>query len=193
MRNIHKAVVSLIPSLVRLGRGAVAKGHRKRPERLLELYDGEYCPFCRQCAGGPNRTRSRCRHLSGPKKGSRFKEALKAHKGRTAVPFLHDANTGTRLSETLCELEIPYVLRNVGKSPGKMAEWLPPGFRLRVTKHYVPQTDNRRKAAGTRRAHASALPRGSEHERRDVRVRGHRALPPRDVRRVKGHRRVRDR
>jgi hypothetical protein len=47
--------------------------------------------------------------------------------------------------ETLCELEIPYIVRNVGKSPGKMIDWLPPRLRLRVKRDYVPHTENRRK------------------------------------------------
>lgn|GEM_PF-2809240 len=32
----------------------------------------------------------------------------------------------------------------VGKAPGSMVEWLPPGLRVQVKKDYVPATDNRR-------------------------------------------------
>ena len=45
------------------------KGHRKRPEKLLELYDGEVLPVLPARAGGPDRARSRRRHLSGPEEG----------------------------------------------------------------------------------------------------------------------------
>ena len=47
--------------------------------------------------------------------------------------------------ETLCELEIPYLLHNVGKSPGKMVEFLPPMLRENKVKDYRPETENRRK------------------------------------------------
>jgi len=46
--------------------------------------------------------------------------------------------------ETLCELEIPYVLHNVGKGSSR-AEWLPPGYREIAMKDYEPGTTNRRK------------------------------------------------
>jgi hypothetical protein len=47
MGNLPKALVSLAPSLVRLARWTVVKGHRKAPRKRLELYEAEYCPFCR--------------------------------------------------------------------------------------------------------------------------------------------------
>jgi hypothetical protein len=43
--------------------------------------------------------------------------------------------------ETICELELPYHLHNVGKGRGRPTEWLPPGSR----KNYVAPTENRRK------------------------------------------------
>ena len=46
--------------------------------------------------------------------------------------------------ETLSELEIPYVLHNVGRGSSR-AEWLPPGFREFAMKDYEPDTANRRK------------------------------------------------
>jgi len=44
--------------------------------------------------------------------------------------------------ETLCELELPFLLHNVGKAPGKADEWMPP--KLRQRRGYVPQTENRK-------------------------------------------------
>jgi glutathione S-transferase len=212
MGNTVKAVVSLAPSLVRLGRGAVVKGHRKRPTQLLEFYEAEYCPFCRHVRETLTALDLDAMVYPIPKKGRRFRHQLKELAGKATVPYLHDPNTGKRLHEseaiarylveeygaegrrapprfintsvlatalrgtsgmfakpskapekplelysfeaspyarlvreTLCELEIPYVLHNVGKSPGKAVDWLPPGLRLRVSKDYVPQTENRRK------------------------------------------------
>jgi glutathione S-transferase len=47
--------------------------------------------------------------------------------------------------ETLCELEIPYLLHNVGKSPGSPADYLPPEYRAEYVRDYTPGTENRRK------------------------------------------------
>jgi len=47
--------------------------------------------------------------------------------------------------ETLCELEIRYLLHNVGKSPGSHADYLPPEYRAEYVHDYVPGTENRRK------------------------------------------------
>ncbi len=43
--------------------------------------------------------------------------------------------------ETLCELEIPFLLHNVGKTPARLTEWMPP--KLREKRGYIPQTRNR--------------------------------------------------
>ena len=49
------------------------------------------------------------------------------------------------IRETLCELQITYLLHNVGKSPGKMVEFLPPMLRENKVRNYQPETENRRK------------------------------------------------
>jgi len=60
--------------------------------------------------------------------------------------YSFEASPYSRLArETLCELEIPYLLHNVGKSPGSMVEWLPPILRENNVKDYEPETENRRK------------------------------------------------
>jgi glutathione S-transferase len=81
---------------------------------------------------------------------------LRGSKGKNARPgkapeqplelYSFEASLYARLvRETLCELEIPYLLHNVGKSPGKMVEWLPPLVRENKVKDYQPETENRRK------------------------------------------------
>jgi glutathione S-transferase len=81
---------------------------------------------------------------------------LRGSKGKNARPgkapeqplelYSFEASPYARLvRETLCEREIPYLLHNVGKSPGKMVEWLPPILRENKVKDYRPETENRRK------------------------------------------------
>lgn len=208
MANTLKGIVSLLPSLVRLGKGAVVKGHRKEPAKPLELYDGEFCPYCRHVRETLTELDLDAVIYPMPKKGSRFRQQLEKLGGKAKVPFLHDPNTGTRLyesaaianylvkeyglenavapmrllqlslyatmlrgtngmfakpskapakplelysfeaspfarlvRETLCELELPYLLHNVGKGEGRLVDWLPPGVR----KNYQAPTENRRK------------------------------------------------
>jgi len=47
--------------------------------------------------------------------------------------------------ETLCELEIPFLLHNVGKTSGSLAEWLPP--KMRHKRGYVPESKKRQQLA----------------------------------------------
>ena len=56
--------------------------------------------------------------------------------------YSFEASPYSRLvRETMCELELPYYLHNVGKGAGRPTEWLPPNAR----KNYVAPTENRRK------------------------------------------------
>ena len=82
--------------------------------------------------------------------------ALRGSKGRNARPskapeqplelYSFEASPFARLvRELLCDLEIPHLLHSVGKTPGKMAEWLPPILRENKVKGYQPETENRRK------------------------------------------------
>jgi glutathione S-transferase len=82
--------------------------------------------------------------------------ALRGRKGKNAQPsktpgqplelYSFEASPYARLvRETLCEREIPYLLHNVGKSPGKMVEFLPPILRENKVKGYQPESENRRK------------------------------------------------
>ena len=47
--------------------------------------------------------------------------------------------------ERMCELEIPYMLHNVGKSPGSHADYMPPEYRAEYMHDYTPGTENRRR------------------------------------------------
>jgi glutathione S-transferase len=199
-------------SLLRVNRGVVVKGHRKAPRKPLELFEAEYCPFCRHVREALTELDLDAMIYPVPKRGKRFHARLKKLSGKTKVPFLHDPNTGTKLGEseaiaeylykeyghdwdkgperrlktsvlatatrgksgmfarpssrprkplelyswegspyarlareTLCELEIPYLLHNVGKTPGSHADYLPPEYRAEYVHDYMPGTENRRK------------------------------------------------
>jgi glutathione S-transferase len=207
-----RALASLGTSLLRVNRGMIVKGHRRAPEKPLELFEAEYCPFCRHVREALTELDLDAMIYPVPKRGQRFHPRLKKLSGKTKVPFLHDPNTGTKLGEseaiaeylykqygydwekvperkigtstlasasrgrsgmfahasrkprkalelyswegspyarlvreTLCELEIPYLLHNVGKTPGSHADYMPPEYRAQYMHDYMPGTENRRK------------------------------------------------
>jgi glutathione S-transferase len=207
-----RALASFGTSLLRVNRGVVAKGHRQAPFEPLELFEAEYCPFCRHVREALTELDLDAMIYPIPKRGTRFHSRLKKLSGKTKVPFLHDPNTGRKLGEseaiveylyrqyghdrekvperriststlasasrgkngmfarhskrprkslelyswegspyarlareTLCELEIPYLLHNVGKTPGSRADYMPPEYRAEYMHDYVPGTENRRK------------------------------------------------
>ena len=207
-----RALASLGTSLLRVNRGIIVKGHRKAPQKPLELFEAEYCPFCRHVREALTELDLDAMIYPVPKRGERFRARLKKLSGKTTVPFLHDPNTGRKLGEseaiveylykeyghdwekvperriktsvlasatrgrngmfaqpstrpakplelyswegspyarlareTLCELEIPYLLHNVGKTPGSHADYLPPEYRAEYVHDYMPGTENRRK------------------------------------------------
>jgi glutathione S-transferase len=207
-----RALASFGTSLLRVNRGVIAEGHRQAPARPLELFEAEYCPFCRHVREALTELDLDAMIYPVPKRGKRFHPRLKKLSGKTKVPFLRDPNTGKSLGEseaiveylykqyghewekvparrlttstlasatrgkngmfahaskrprkalelyswegspyarlvreTLCELEIPYLLHNVGKTPGSHADYMPPEYRAEYMHDYVPGTENRRK------------------------------------------------
>ena len=207
-----KALASFGTSLLRVNRGVIVKGHRKTPKKPLQLFEAEYCPFCRHVRETLTELDLDAMIYPVPKGGKRYRQRLVRLSGKATVPFLHDPNTGTKLHEseaiaqylykeyghdwekvperrlttstlasvtrgklgmfakpskapkkplelysfegspyarlvreTLCELEIPYLLHNVGKTPGSHADYLPPEYRADYVHDYMPGTENRRK------------------------------------------------
>jgi len=81
--------------------------------------------------------------------------ALRGTKGMFAQPsiaarkplelYSFEASPYSRLvREVFCELEIGYIVRNVGKTPGAFADYFPPILRHNKMKNYMPGTENRR-------------------------------------------------
>jgi glutathione S-transferase len=211
--NLINALKALPPSVVRLARGSVVKAGGKKPKKLLELYEAEYCPFCRYVREALTELDLDALIHPVPKKGQRFRSRVEKLGGKGTVPFLRDPNTGTQMydseaivnylyaqydpdgatapsrvlrtsvmatalrgtqgmfvkpstapakrlelysfesspycrmvRETLCELEIPYVLRSVGKSSAIPVAWLTPAARNFLNLNdTTPLTQNRQK------------------------------------------------
>lgn len=204
---------SFLASLGRLHRGIYTKPAAVKPERLLELYDIEACPFCRLVREALTELDLDAMVHPCPKGGTRFRPRAVELGGKAQFPFLVDPNSGTqlyesgdivgylfetygkrpvpfvsrlrgldvagsaaaslarlgaggrarpsrpaeqplelfsietspfarRVREVLCELELPYRLRNLGRTQSR--ESLPPPLRERLGIEIVPETENRR-------------------------------------------------
>jgi len=210
--TVVNALASLGTSLLRVDRGVIASGHRERPVMTLELFEAEYCPFCRHVREALTELDLDAMIYPIPKNGKRYRKKLESLGGEGKVPFLHDPNTGVKMGdskaiveylyeqyaregdvapprriltstaasltrgksgmfsapskaackplelysfegspysrlarEVFCELEIKYLLHNVGKSPGSHADYYPPEIRFEKMHDYTPRSENRRK------------------------------------------------
>src|SRR5215510_5948289 len=100
--SLANDIGSFAATVVRLGGGLgsiVDAEHRRPPDRLLELWDFEACPYCRRVR------EVLCEldldYLERPVgKQSPRRDALKKLGGKVQAPFLVDPNTGTQMYES---------------------------------------------------------------------------------------------
>lgn len=218
MPSAFDVSVSMLAGTLRGWRGTQAfRPARRQPEKLLELYDIEACPYCRLVREVLTELDLDAQILPCPRGGTRFRGRAQLLGGKQQFPFLVDPNTGARLYESaaiaeylgqtygrtvkgtrglarrlavassmavsglrvsprgvrglkarasrlpeqplelfsfesspysrpvrerLCELELPYVLRNTGK--GRWTDMGPPGVRDRWFKADAGTARNRR-------------------------------------------------
>ena len=90
---------SYIASTVRLTAGLYARPNRRRPEKPVELYEFEACPFCRKVREALSELDLDAIVYPCPK-GGKFREIVKAKTGKTMFPFLIDPNSGTEMLES---------------------------------------------------------------------------------------------
>jgi len=89
-------------------RGTVVRGHRKRPNRLLELYDAEYNPRCRYLRETLTELDLDVVIYPMPRGGECFRSRRAGLDGKGEVPFLHDPNTGKCLDDAQAIADYPY-------------------------------------------------------------------------------------
>lgn len=87
-------------SVARLGFGLAASHGRRQPEKLLELYEFEACPFCRKVREALVAFDLDAKVFPCPQGGTRFRPVATALGGRAMFPYLVDPNTGTAMYES---------------------------------------------------------------------------------------------
>ncbi len=102
MNRSADVATSLLASAARLGAGLIADAPgpaRKRPEKLLELYELEACPFCRKVREGLSNLDLDAKVFPCTR-GSRYRAEVEKLGGKEQFPFLVDPNTGTSMYES---------------------------------------------------------------------------------------------
>ena len=92
---------SLLASQLRGWRGTNAfRPVAKQPEKMLELYEYEDCPYCRLVREVLTELDLDARIYPCPRGGARFRPRVKDLGGKFQFPFLVDPNTGRQMYES---------------------------------------------------------------------------------------------
>jgi glutathione S-transferase len=100
MARIVDVSTSLLSSVLRAGSGMKVGVLGKRPEKTLELYEFENCPFCRKVREALSILDLEADIRPCPKRGPGFRKALRERAGKAQFPYLIDPNTDTEMYES---------------------------------------------------------------------------------------------
>jgi len=106
---------SIGATLARLGSGAAVGRLGPRPERPLELYEFEACPYCRKVREALSILDLEAKILPCPKGGPRFREEVRRRGGKAQFPWLVDPNAGKEMYES-AEI-VAYLFERYGAGP----------------------------------------------------------------------------
>ena len=100
MHRVLDLTTSIAATLARLAVGASVGPTGKRPEKTLELFEFESCPFCRKVREALTVLDLDAMIYPCPKRGPRYREELKRRGGKAQFPYLVDPNTGKEMYES---------------------------------------------------------------------------------------------
>lgn len=100
MNRTLDVATSLFASIARMGAGVTGRAAGPRPEKLLELYEFEGCPFCRKAREALTMFDLDAMIYPCPKGGTRYREEVRRRGGKAQFPYLVDPNTGTEMYES---------------------------------------------------------------------------------------------
>jgi glutathione S-transferase len=122
---------SAVAFALRGGVGYTARPAARQPQKLLELYDFEACPYCRRVREALSEFDFDAMIFPCPKRGTRFRPRVVELGGQAQFPFLVDPNTGramyesadivTYLRETYDAPEPPRFQGSLGIATGSLA------------------------------------------------------------------------
>lgn len=106
---------SLLSTMLRGSTGINSEPATIKPERLLQLYDIENCPYCRLVREVLTELDLDVEIYPCPQSGERYRPELIERGGKAQFPYLVDPNTGEELYESLDI--IAYLFESYGMRP----------------------------------------------------------------------------
>ena len=91
---------SSLATALRFGAGSRARPAARRPEKLLELYEFEACPFCRRVREALSELDLDAMIYPCPRGGTRYRPQVVELGGKATFPFLVDPNTKRSMYES---------------------------------------------------------------------------------------------
>jgi glutathione S-transferase len=113
MNRALDVATSLAATLARFGSGVSVGPLGRRPERTLELYEFEACPFCRKVREALSVLDLDALVHPCPKGGTRFRGEVKRRGGKEQFPYLVDPNSGKEMYES--DEIVAYLFREYGR------------------------------------------------------------------------------
>jgi len=110
-------MTSALATAVRGGKGFRAEPAAHPPERLLELYEFEACPFCRKVRETLTSLDLDARVWPCPKGGTRFRTDAERLGGKRIYPLLLDPNSGRRMYESRDIVSYLHTTYGGGRAP----------------------------------------------------------------------------
>jgi len=92
---------SMLSTMVRASSGIQSSPAAVKPQKLLQLFDIENCPYCRLVREALTELDLDAEILPCPKNGERFRPEVVERGGKAQFPYLVDQNTGEEMYESL--------------------------------------------------------------------------------------------
>ena len=115
LKNRVNFASSALATALRPGMGISANPASRKPEKLLELYEFEGCPYCRLVREALTELDLDAMIYPCPKGGERYRPQVSEMGGKAQFPFLVDPNTGRQMYESI-EI-IAYLFETYGERP----------------------------------------------------------------------------
>jgi glutathione S-transferase len=119
-----KVVGASVTTLVRGGLGLSVGALGERPERPLELYEFEGCPFCRRVREALSVLDLEAMVHPCPKGGRRFRDELDRIGGRLQFPYLLDPNASVAMYESSDIVDYLFARYGAGPPPAGLRRGL---------------------------------------------------------------------
>jgi len=138
---------SLLATVARGASGLSVRAPGARPEKTLELYEFESCPYCRKVREALSILDLEAMIHPCPKGGTRFRALVKARGGKEQFPWLVDPNSGEALYESDEIVRYLFERYGDGRVPALLAGGLLTDASSALASAFRPGLGTRRRAS----------------------------------------------